>query len=78
MPDDYSSSDLFPDIKLPKGEVVISGSSLMLGYSDQLLNPGLSTAGLPADYCSGDIGFIDETGCLVILGRMSQLIKIKG
>lgn len=61
-----------------QGEIVILGNTLMLGYSDQLLDSQHSTRDALGAYRTGDLGYYDENGSLCILGRLSQLVKIKG
>ncbi len=65
--------------KLPKGssgEVCISGPSVFSGYLGPApKNPFIEIEG-ERFYRSGDIGRIDESGSLIIEGRLSRFVKI--
>ncbi|HTE52626.1 MAG TPA: class I adenylate-forming enzyme family protein [Kofleriaceae bacterium] len=57
----------------PLGEVLVRGPGLMLGYYK---NPRLSRSRFTEDgfLRTGDIGYLDDAGDLVITGRLSEVI----
>jgi len=66
-------------VKVPQGEIGefwISGDSVMMGYynSPEQTNAVLKDGWL----ASGDLGYLDEKGRIVITGRSKDLIKSKG
>lgn len=65
-----------PDIELPQGEVghiAGKGACLMLGYFD---NQKATEESFNKDgwFLSGDLGLIDENGCLRFVGRLKDII----
>lgn len=68
-----------------KGEICVRGSGLALGYFDNhektnavfIQNP-LHDHYLDRCYKTGDIGYYDETGAIVMLGRRDFQVKIAG
>jgi acyl-CoA synthetase (AMP-forming)/AMP-acid ligase II len=59
------------------GEVLLRGGSVMVGYLD---DPEATAATLSADgwLRTGDIGLIDVTGCLRIVGRAKDMFIVGG
>jgi acyl-CoA synthetase (AMP-forming)/AMP-acid ligase II len=59
------------------GEVVLRGGSVMAGYLD---DPEATEAALSPDgwLRTGDIGVIDEKGCLAIVGRVKDMFIVGG
>ncbi len=59
------------------GEVVLRGGSVMAGYLD---DPEATEAALSPDgwLRTGDIGVIDEAGCLAIVGRLKDMFIVGG
>jgi acyl-CoA synthetase (AMP-forming)/AMP-acid ligase II len=59
------------------GEIVMSGPNLMLGYLT-----GVTSAGLSFNPCSemntGDLGYLDEAGELVLVGRRDHVFNLMG
>lgn len=59
------------------GEIVIRGPNVMLGYFQ-----GIASDGLTWKPCSemptGDLGYIDEGGEIILLGRRDHMFNIKG
>ncbi len=62
------------------GEIIISGPTLMNGYVNQieLNHQAFIEFKDKRYYKSGDIGTLDETGCLFFNHRVDDLIKVKG
>jgi acyl-CoA synthetase len=65
-----------PDLELPAGsvgEIATRGALLMLGYFD---NQATTEDSFNRDgwFLSGDLGMLDERGCLRIMGRKKDLI----
>ncbi|KAA0202926.1 hypothetical protein HAZT_HAZT001159 [Hyalella azteca] len=63
----------------PRGEVVIGGPSVAKGYYNR---PEETAAAFYEEngvrcFCTGDIGEIDEYGCLKIIDRLKDLVKMK-
>ena len=60
-----------------KGEVCMNSRNVMMGY---LFNPEKTAEAVDADgwMHSGDIGLIDDNGCLRITGRIKELIITAG
>jgi acyl-CoA synthetase (AMP-forming)/AMP-acid ligase II len=59
------------------GEVVLRGGSVMVGYLD---DPEATRLTLSPDgwLRTGDIGVVDEAGCLTIVGRMKDMFIVGG
>ena len=53
------------------GEIVTRGPELCLGYTDPELNTAFDEDGW---YRTGDIGIVDEHGCLTITDRVKDII----
>jgi long-chain-fatty-acid--[acyl-carrier-protein] ligase len=60
-----------------EGEVCIAGPSVFAGYLGGKPDPFLLLEG-KRYYCSGDRGFIDSDGTLILAGRMKRFVKIGG
>jgi cyclohexanecarboxylate-CoA ligase len=58
------------------GEVRVRGPQLFVGYLDDALN----AAAFDEDgfFCTGDLGYLDEDGFIVITGRLKDVIIRKG
>lgn len=64
-----------------EGEIVIKSAYLALGYwhNDELTSEKfVSTGDGSRLYLTGDVGYLDDTGCLYHLGRRDFQIKIRG
>lgn len=59
------------------GEICIHGPSVFAGYIGAAKDPFLNIDGKKY-YKSGDLGRFDESGCLIIEGRLKRFIKIGG
>lgn len=78
-----SSGEGLPGIKIsiknnaPVGEIVVKGKNVCLGYATSWsdLNLGDENHGI---LYTGDLGQIDDDGCVYILGRESRFSKISG
>lgn len=58
------------------GVVEIQGDNVIAGYQD---NPEADAEAFHGDwFSSGDMGFVDETGCLCIVGREKEIIIVRG
>ncbi len=59
------------------GEVLLRGGSVMVGYLD---DPEATELALSSDgwLRTGDIGVIDEAGCLTIVGRVKDMFIVGG
>ncbi len=57
------------------GEILIRGDCVMKGYSNPKAGPGALCDGW---FRSGDLGYTDEDGQLVVVGRIKNIIKRKG
>ena len=73
---DYSK-DLGPG---EKGELFVTGPTIMKGYLDdpEETNATITLQGGKRWLHTGDIGFMDELGRVVLSDRKKQLIKVKG
>ncbi|KAF2347956.1 AMP-dependent synthetase/ligase [Trinorchestia longiramus] len=63
----------------PRGEVVIGGPSVAKGYfkrPEETVANFFEENGVRC-FCTGDIGEIDEYGCLKIIDRLKDLVKMK-
>ncbi|MET7934141.1 AMP-binding protein [Streptomyces sp. NPDC005322] len=59
-----------------RGEIIIRGPSLLTGYWRQ---PAATAEALHDGWLhTGDIGLLDEDGCLHYLGRAKEMIKVNG
>lgn len=60
-----------------RGELLYRGPQVMIGYLD---NPDANSSVFTEDrfLCTGDIGYIDEEGCVFVVDRVKELIKYKG
>ena len=54
------------------GEIIISGSNIMLGYYNDL-NRTTSVI-IDGEYHTGDLGYLDEDGFLFVVGRKNNMI----
>ncbi|KAH8892298.1 acetyl-CoA synthetase-like protein [Thozetella sp. PMI_491] len=59
------------------GEITVRGPNVMMGYKDNLeaTNDSIMDGGW---YRTGDIGYIDENGFLVVFDRLKDIIKYNG
>jgi len=61
-----------------EGEICINSPSVFSGY----LNPGSQSPFIEMDglrwYLSGDMGFIDNSGNLILTGRLKRFVKVGG
>lgn len=71
---DVSTGEMLPAGSRREGLIFISGPQVMKGY----FNRPKETAEVLHDgiYCTGDIGFVDEDGFLVIVDRLDEFAKI--
>jgi long-chain-fatty-acid--[acyl-carrier-protein] ligase len=60
-----------------EGEVCIAGPSVFSGYLGSPRNPFTMVAGKQW-YLSGDRGYLDKTGHLILCGRLKRFIKVGG
>jgi acyl carrier protein len=71
---DIDTHQLLPQGK--QGLILVRGPSIFSGY----LNPGLSSpfvsAGGKEWYSTGDLGYLDEEGNLILSGRLKRFIKM--
>jgi long-chain acyl-CoA synthetase len=67
---------MITDIPYTKGEIVVKGPNIMLGYykNEEETNKVLKNGYL----FTGDIGYLDEDGDLYICGRKKNLIIVRG
>lgn len=72
--DDHASGDLPPG---ETGEIVLRGPSVMAGYLD---DPDATAEALSSDgwLRTGDLGVIDERGCVRIVGRAKDMFIVGG
>ncbi|CAI7599997.1 unnamed protein product [Penicillium pancosmium] len=59
------------------GEIVVSTPTIMLGYKDNDEGTRQSMHG-PEWYKTGDLGYLDDKGYLIIVDRLKDVIKYKG
>ncbi|KAJ5414131.1 NRPS-like protein biosynthetic cluster [Penicillium cosmopolitanum] len=59
------------------GEIVVSTPTIMLGYKDNDEGTRESMHG-PEWYKTGDLGYLDDKGYLIIVDRLKDVIKYKG
>ncbi len=57
------------------GEIRVRGPGLFAGYEGEPTGTGIDTHGY---FCTGDLGFLDETGQLHFVGRSKDLLRCKG
>ena len=58
------------------GELGVRGPNVMLGYWRQ---PSLTAAALRGGWLrTGDVGYVDERGCVFLLGRLDDVINVSG
>ncbi len=64
------------DINGGEGEILVKGPVVMQGYyqDDEATNEVIDTDGW---FHTGDVGRVDEHGCLVITGRLKSMIVLK-
>lgn len=66
-----------PVPKGTEGEVCISGSNVFGGYLGSPRNPFINLEGKQW-YLSGDRGYLDERGYLILSGRLKRFVKVGG
>ncbi|KAL3460061.1 hypothetical protein BJX64DRAFT_300962 [Aspergillus heterothallicus] len=59
------------------GEIVVSTPTIMLGYKDNEEQTRESMHA-PGWYKTGDIGYLDDKGYLIIVDRLKDIVKYKG
>ena len=71
---ELDGSELVPD---GVGQITVSGAGVMLGYYRQ---PRETMAAFDEDgyFLTGDLGFLDENGCLRLVGRLKDVIIRSG
>jgi len=74
---------IHPETKklLPKGdmgEICIHGPSVFQGYLGKAITNPFIVIGEKIWYRSGDMGFINKEGCLILGGRLKRFIKVGG
>ncbi|KQV06441.1 class I adenylate-forming enzyme family protein [Leifsonia sp. Root112D2] len=59
------------------GEVLLGGDCIMNGYLDEpeLTRDAIDPRGR---YRTGDLGFVDERGCLRLVGRRKEIVRVGG
>jgi amino acid adenylation domain-containing protein len=61
------------------GEIAATGPSVMMGYwNDPELTARKRLPGNPNSYRTGDLGYLDESGMLHLVGRRDQMVKLRG
>lgn len=61
-----------------EGEIIVRGPSVFKGYAEKdLKSPFVFINGL-CYYCTGDYGYIDELGNIILKGRLKRFVKIGG
>ncbi|CAM0117101.1 AMP-binding protein [Rhabdochlamydiaceae symbiont of Dictyostelium giganteum] len=60
-----------------EGEICIFGSNVFKGYLGDIRSPFIKIDGKEW-YRSGDRGYISESGCLMLTGRLRRFVKIGG
>ncbi len=59
------------------GEIVIKGPNVMLGYLQEILNDEVIYKPC-SQVNTGDIGYYDQNGDIILVGRLDDIINIKG
>ena len=59
------------------GEICVNGPNVFNGYLGQAKDPFIHIDGKKW-YRTGDLGYIDETGALILSGRLKRFVKIAG
>ncbi len=60
-----------------EGELCFAGDNIFYGYLEEEKNPFFSYTGKQW-YCSGDLGYLDQDGYLVLSGRLKRFVKLGG
>jgi len=60
-----------------EGEICVRGDSIFSGYLDENKNPFVMINGEPW-YATGDLGYMDEKGNIILSGRLKRFAKIGG
>lgn len=63
------------DKPFPRGEIMIRGATVFKGYYKDEKNT-LDTIDNEGWLKSGDIGFVDNRGCLTIIDRKKNIFKV--
>lgn len=63
------------DKPFPRGEIMIRGATVFKGYYKDEKNT-LDTVDNEGWLKSGDIGFVDNRGCLTIIDRKKNIFKV--
>ena len=61
-----------------RGEIVIFGPGLMLGYRGRPAETAARLCGAPPGFFTGDAGYLRADGLLVVTGRLDDQLKLRG
>lgn len=59
-------------------EIIVQGANVGLGYTSEQHDSGYGFFNGKWGYNTRDIGFFDEQGCLVVIGRSDNQVKVNG
>ena len=75
-----TGSYLASDKPFPRGEILVGGGNVVMGYytMEEKMKGDFTEFNGIRYFCTGDIGQIEEDGCLRVIGKMRFRVQNRG